>query len=374
MPDASRTHAVRVRCHGVKRRQAPLSPWAGATRSSSCSRSATRTQADAQSILRTRFGAKHVRGGAGLLALRGGGITVRPDSRVSLDARLSLLLPDASSEDLAKLKTTSSETDADALALALHLVPWTAAKSLGSLRGGNAAPDGYSTREESENNAAAKRRSASLPTKLLLLASASCGLVVDVLIVQQLFSLAFWSRRTWQVVCVSNASSSVRVYTRQLAILAAQRAKEALLPREFRLISAGREIPKGWRLATNYDLLEHRKEAMRVLCRQTAVKIANGDCVYVFDCRIFLGSIAMKRFQGDLLPHVRKQLEGDEIAWACAQKHYLLTGDKIGKQLIVANAVGQPWNRGLTGRANALCDGILVWMWDHGAWRACVGW
>jgi len=66
-----------------------------------------------------RFGTTRVRGGGGLLELRGGDITGRPDSRVSLDARLSLLLPDASGEDLAKLKMTSTEAHEDALALRL---------------------------------------------------------------------------------------------------------------------------------------------------------------------------------------------------------------------------------------------------------------
>ena len=65
------------------------------------------------------FGITRVRGGGGLLELRGGDITGRPDSRVSLDARLSLLLPDASGEDLAKLKMTSTEAHVDALALKL---------------------------------------------------------------------------------------------------------------------------------------------------------------------------------------------------------------------------------------------------------------
>ena len=66
-----------------------------------------------------RFGTTRVRGGRGLLELRGGDITGRPHSRVSLDARLSLLLPDASGEDLAKLKMTSTEAHVDALALKL---------------------------------------------------------------------------------------------------------------------------------------------------------------------------------------------------------------------------------------------------------------
>ena len=66
-----------------------------------------------------RFGTTRVRGGGGLLELRGGDVTGRPDSRVSLDARLSLLLPDASGEDLAKLKMTSTEAHVDALALKL---------------------------------------------------------------------------------------------------------------------------------------------------------------------------------------------------------------------------------------------------------------
>ena len=66
-----------------------------------------------------RLGTTRVRGGGGLLELRGGDITGRPHSRVSLDARLSLLLPDASGEDLAKLKMTSTEAHVDALALKL---------------------------------------------------------------------------------------------------------------------------------------------------------------------------------------------------------------------------------------------------------------
>lgn len=65
------------------------------------------------------FGTTRVRGGGGLLELRGGDITGRPDSRVSLGARLSLLLPDASGEDLAKLEMTSTEAHVDALALKL---------------------------------------------------------------------------------------------------------------------------------------------------------------------------------------------------------------------------------------------------------------
>ena len=66
-----------------------------------------------------RFGTTRVRGGPGrgtrgLLALRGG-VTARHDRRVSLDARLGLLLPDASGEDLAKLKMTSTQAHVDAL-------------------------------------------------------------------------------------------------------------------------------------------------------------------------------------------------------------------------------------------------------------------
>ena len=67
---------------------------------------------------RPRFGTTRERGG-GLLELRGGDIAAGPGSRVSLDARLSLLLPDASGEDLAKLKVTSTEAYVDALALKL---------------------------------------------------------------------------------------------------------------------------------------------------------------------------------------------------------------------------------------------------------------
>ena len=66
-----------------------------------------------------RFGTTRVRGGRGLLELRGGDVTARPYRRVSLDARLSLLLPDASGEDLAKLEMTSTEALADALAIKL---------------------------------------------------------------------------------------------------------------------------------------------------------------------------------------------------------------------------------------------------------------
>lgn len=69
---------------------------------------------------RPRFGTARVQGG-GFLALRGGSITEPRESRVSLDDRLSLLLPDASGEDLAKLKKKKS-TEAEAVALALKLV------------------------------------------------------------------------------------------------------------------------------------------------------------------------------------------------------------------------------------------------------------
>jgi len=240
-----------------------------------------------------------------------------------------------------------------------HLVPWTAAKSLGSLRGGN-APDGDSTREESENDAAAEAHehgSASLPTKLRLLASASCGLVVEVLVVKQMFSLFVGPRQKDIALQGLTAGQQQRmlepprrlslqnflvVCKRELAIIAATRATEALLPRDFRLISAGREIPKGWRLATNDDLSAHREEAMRVLRRQTAARIADGDCVDGFERKVFWGSVAMAKIQGD--PHAhRRALAGVQLP--CVRKQ--VEGEEIGKQLIVSNAVGQPWSRGL---------------------------